>query len=147
MIIFLIFPLIFGLTGILLLYFHLKIRKNRRKCTSQTAGRVVRVNSGTSGRSSNATRATYYYPVFQYYVNGTEYTLTASTGSGSPKLFPVGKTVTVYYDPASPDKSYVKEKSVLLIAGIVFVACAVIFAFLPLFLLKFAGAIPLTFTS
>lgn len=135
MILFYIFPVIFGLTGLLLLYFHFKIRKSRRQCTSQTMGRVIRVSSSTSGRSSNSTRATYHYPVFQYYVNGREYTITTSTGSGNPKLFPAGSTATVYYDPSSPDRAYVKEKSVALIVGAVFLVCAVIFLFLPFFLL------------
>ncbi len=147
MIFFLIFPVIFGLVGILLLYFHFKINKSRRTCTSQTTGRVIRVKSSISGRSTNGTRATYYYPVFQYYVNGMEYTLTTSTGSGNPKLFPLDSTATVYYDPSSPEKAYVKETGVALIVGVVFLVCAVLFAFLPFLLLKLAGTFPLTFTS
>lgn len=136
MILFLIFPVIFGLIGILLLFFHLKICKSHKQCTNQTTGRVIRINANTSGRANSSTRATYYYPVFQYYVNGEEYTITSSTGSGNPKRFPVGTAIPVYYNPSSPDTAYVKEQSAALIVGIVFLACAVLFLFLPLFLLQ-----------
>lgn len=129
------FSVLFGLIGISLLFIHSRIVRQQQKCTSQATGKVIQIKTSSPGRMNDSPRVTYYYPVFQYTVNGYEYTITSSYGSGNPKLHPLHSYTTVYYDPASPETACIKEKNPVLSIGVIFLICAILIFFLAIFFL------------
>ena len=81
-------------------------KRLKRRCTEQTPGVVVdEGRSRRSGKGSNA-RKYQYNSTFSYSVLGVEYTKRISEVSYDLK-FPTGQSVTVFYDPFNPQRSYV----------------------------------------
>ena len=130
------FAVLFFIIGALMLSSHFKLVQKQQRCTAQTTGKVIRVRTTTSRRPNNSIRTTYYYPVFQYTVNGCEYTITSSVGSNNAKRHPLHSYTTVYYDPASPEIACIKDGNPILTIGVTFLAVAIFFFVLTIFLFK-----------
>ncbi len=123
------FILLIGIGLILLGYFFHKRHKDLvRTCTTQTTGEVIHMDrreethTETDDDGHRTTRTTImYYPVFQYIVSGMSIQKTSSTGSNRPR-FSEGQSVTILYDPASPERFYVAEDKAAGRFGIYFMA-------------------------
>ena len=87
--------------------FWLYEQRLRRICTVQTEGVVV--DAGHSVRYKNGKRKEGYQPTFSYSVDGVEHTKRTSTVHRS-RTFSEGQSVTVFYDPAKPQRYYVLEE-------------------------------------
>jgi len=82
--------------------------KLKRACSAQVEGTVSHLEKRVS--SSKGKQRTRYYPEFTYSVKGVEYIKHSSWGGG-PEKFSVGQRVTIFYDPADPQRYYVKGES------------------------------------
>ena len=72
----------------------------KKTCTMNTIGLVIRINSRSSGDSGLN-----FYPVYEYYVNGIQYT---NEGASIQHHVPtVGTRIPVMYNPAKPKQSYI----------------------------------------
>ncbi|MDX2161615.1 MAG: DUF3592 domain-containing protein [bacterium] len=108
-----------GIVAALALFFLFQWVKGRQRTAasaawSSTTGRVIAASVVRSARTGNSGGA--YYPsiMYQYQVNGQQYTgnrlhFGARMGTGFYQQvqarvneFPVGSAVTVYYDPSNP---------------------------------------------
>ena len=101
--------------------------EEERLCTSQTSGIVSEVQEvivKKSGKSGS--RVKEYVPIFTYAVGGIEY---ESSGAryGSASTFPVGRNVTVFYDPDNPGKCYLEDERQPPIGPVIFFAIGVVF--------------------
>ena len=97
------FCLLFGLAlagpGVFLLWRRLKLKK---ECTAQTAGTISNIKM----RSRKSDLMT-----FTYSAGGGEYTQSSNVGTFKvlSNQVNVGGSVTVFYDPSNPQRSYAKE--------------------------------------
>jgi hypothetical protein len=136
-----IFVLLFGGAGFFLIYRSLQSRKQAEASQSwpSTPGVVAesRVTSSTSTDSDGDTSTTYSPHVeYTYQVGGQEYrgkdiTFGFKQGYGNPSKaeemvtrYPEGSPVTVFYDPAKPQRSVLERKvggfGSSLVIGIIF---------------------------
>ena len=102
----------------------------KRLCTEQTRGVVVDEGRSRDFKRKNET----YIPKVSYSVLGVEYT--KQKGTGNTRKVSMGQSVTVFYDPANPQRSYVVElgtRSVALWAvipaGVVCILLGLLFRF------------------
>ena len=105
-------------------------KRLKMRCTEQTPGVVV--DEGRSRRISQKNEI--YLPKYSYSVLGVEYT--KQKGTGNTRKVSTGQSVTVFYDPANPQRSYVVElgtRSVALWAvipaGVVCILLGLLFRF------------------
>ena len=88
-------------------------KKLEKVCTAQVSGTVKDITESISYSTGKGKRAgrrkISYRPIFTYSVEGVEYVQQSFTGSSRPK-FTVGQSVTVFYDPSSPERYYVAEE-------------------------------------
>ena len=82
-------------------------RKLRQECTGQTTGVVSDVGKAVSYKKGKV--KTSYRMTYTYSVEGVEYTKQSNTTTGVQK-FSVGQSVTVFYDPAKPQRYYISEE-------------------------------------
>ena len=97
------FCLLFGLVlagpGVFLLWRRLKLKK---ECTAQAVGTISDIK--TRSRKSDLM-------TFTYSAGGAEYAQSSNVGTFNvlSKRVAVGGSVTVFYDPSNPQRSYAKE--------------------------------------
>lgn len=101
------FPLLFCVIGVLLLrqgahYVKTKMEKKRR-CLSHTYGRIVDIDSMTTGRRLR--RA--YFPTYEYMVGGEMIKVEIKWGTTSCQ-YRRGDQVMVWYDANNPQYSYIE---------------------------------------
>ncbi|MBT4311172.1 MAG: DUF3592 domain-containing protein [Anaerolineae bacterium] len=133
------FVLIFGIVGVVMLvkYFRDKKKSEESQAWSGTSGRITEsyVRESQSQDSDGYTSTTYYPEVrYLYQVMGVEYdgkrvAFGGDVGGSRKKAnerigqYPVGKTVTVYYDPNNHEDAVLERRigsKTMLIIGIVF---------------------------
>lgn len=84
----------------------LGIRKNMR-CSGRTVGRIIgmRESHETDDEGFNHY---YYYPQFEYVVNGQVYRGEGSTGCSKPSKIHIGGEIKVIYNPKKPSEHFTK---------------------------------------
>ncbi len=125
--------LVFLLIGFFMYYAY---KSKERKCTAVTVGKVI----GYEVRHSHEDNTRSKHPVFEYYADGLNYTMESGVGTGVMKLA-VGQSVTVHYNPQSPNQYFVEEYKLgkrlgfvfLLVGGVCIVIGIILFI---LFMLK-----------
>jgi len=101
--------------------------EDERLFTSQTPGVVSEVQEVRAPGKISGTRVIKYVPTFTYTVEGITYDKSTGVQHGASAAFPVGREVTVFYDPSSPDHFYVDEERQQPIGPEAFIAFGVIF--------------------
>jgi len=96
-------------------------RRMKQICTSQVSGVVA--DEGHYVRYKNGKRKEGYKPTFSYSVEGVEYTKQKDSYSSTRKVS-TGQSVTVFYDPAKPNRFYVLELGSVKGSIIVWIPCA-----------------------
>lgn len=138
------FVLIFGIIGAVMLvkYFKDKKKSEESQAWSATSGRITEayVRESQSRDEDGFTTTTYYPEVrYLYQVMGTEYSgkrvaFGGDVGGNRNKAteriaqYPVGKTVSVYYDPNDYEEAVLERRmggKGMLIIGVVFTLIAV----------------------
>jgi hypothetical protein len=137
------FLLLFGAIGILLIFKSVNDKKKVGASANwpSTTGSITRSSVAESVSTSNDDNITHYYPqvTYTYQVAGTtfegKHIMFGAVESGSHTkaqatiaLYPVGKSVSVYYNPADPKEAVLERQSkssnIMLILGIVFLVMA-----------------------
>ncbi len=131
------FPLLFTLIGIGCIALHFHNKKKKGLCTGTTTGKVIGISRNREYRSTGPRRG-YRHPRFEYFVNDRRYTILGY----SAKLYPVGSTATIYYNPASPDMAYTEEKDHSLFFAFLFFLVAVLYIIIIGVLLKIVIYLP-----
>lgn len=100
----------------------------KSRCTAETSAIVINIKSQISTRRSNHhTRHTRVYaPVFQYKVDGTEYTTDPHSYSSNCNE-QIGDVVTLNYNPNNPSEYYYNGDSSIKIIFIVFTSIGTVF--------------------
>ena len=83
--------------------------ETKRVCTTQTAGIVKSVNHEVKYNSKSRRNENEYRTTFAYSVNGVEY-VEKSIYVRSTPLFSEGDKVTIFHDPADPERFYALEE-------------------------------------
>ena len=96
-------------------------RRLRTLCTSQSSGLVV--DEGYSVKYKNGHKKVGYKPTFSYSADGVEYVKQKDSYSSTRKVS-TGQSVTVFYDPANPNRFYILELGSIKGSPIVWVPCA-----------------------
>lgn len=94
----------------------------KSKCTETVTAVVVDEVITHSERKDGDgvyTISDYHSPVFSYYYNGQEYTVTSKEGSDPPQ-YNIGDHTELKIDPSNPEYYYDPSSNVALILGIVF---------------------------
>ena len=108
----------------------LGIRKNI-KCSGRTVGRIIGVRESQETDDEGFNHY-YYYPQFEYVVNGQFYRGEGSTNYSNPQKIQFGDGIKVIYNPKNPSECYTKGGGVILpfigimliIVGVIFLTCA-----------------------
>ena len=102
--------------------------KLKKECTAQVSGVVSSVDHTTSvKRSMKGIRIqNRYRETFKYSVNGVEYIKQSNNTTRRPKLHE-GQSITVFHDPAKPERYYVLEEGTQIMASVFFIAFGVVF--------------------
>ncbi len=135
--------LLFGAIGILLIFKSVNDKKKVGASASwpSTPGSITRSSIAESVSTSDDDNITHYYPqlTYKYQVAGTTYEgkriMFGAVESGSHTKaqttitrYPVGTSVSVYYNPADPKEAVLERQSkssnIMLILGIVFLGMA-----------------------
>ena len=106
----------------------LGIRKNIR-CSGRTVGRIIGVRESQETDDEGFNHY-FYYPQFEYVVNGQIYRGEGNKGYSKPQKIQIGGNIKVYYNPQKPNESFTKGGGfilpfigiMLIIVGILFVA-------------------------
>ena len=106
----------------------LGIRKNMR-CSGRTVGRIIGVRESHETDDEGFNHY-YYYPQFEYVVNGQTYRGEGSTSYSKPQKIQIGGGIEVVYDPNEPSKCFTKGGgfilpfigAMLIILGVIFLA-------------------------
>lgn len=116
-----------GFIGVGLLLIVLGVRKNKR-CSGRTVGRItsVREYQETDDEGFNHY---FYYPQFEYVVNGQIYHGEGNKGYSKSNKIQIGGNIKVYYNPQKPNESFTKGGGcimpfigiMLIIVGVIFV--------------------------
>ena len=147
------FVLIFGIIGVVMLvkYFQDKKKADASTSWSSVSGRITESYLREENRTdSDGYPQTYYYPEvrYEYDLLGATYTgdkiaFGSKTGNGSQKKtqealaqYPVGKSVSVYYDPNNPEDAVFERR----VGGKVFLIVGIIFCLVALCTLCIGGA-------
>ena len=107
----------------------LGIRKNI-KCSGRTVGRIIGVRESQETDDEGFNH--YYYPQFEYVVNGQTYRGERSTSYSKPQKIQIGGGIEVVYDPNEPSKCFTKGGgfilpfigAMLIILGVIFLTSA-----------------------
>jgi len=112
--------------GVFMLWRRNKLKK---ECTAQTAGTVIRTYVKKKKKNkSGGTR----YMEYKYSVNSVEYIKNDRIGISDRG---VGDSVTVFYDPSNPERSYALEGGSNLLNAIIVIGLGcitIVFAFVDL---------------
>ena len=115
-----------GFIGVGALMMALGIRKNKR-CSSRTVGRIIGVREYQETDDEGFNHY-FYYPQFEYVVNGQIYRGEGNKGYSKPRKIQIGGDIKVYYNPQKPNESFTKGGGFILpFIGIMLIIVGVIF--------------------
>ena len=104
----------------------LGIRKNI-KCSGRTVGRIIGVRESQETDDEGFNHY-FYYPQFEYVVNGQIYRGEGNKGYSKSNKIQIGGNIKVYYNPQKPNESFTKGGGVILpFIGIMLIILGVIF--------------------
>lgn len=104
----------------------LGIRKNMR-CSGRTVGRIIGVREYQETDDEGFNHY-FYYPQFEYVVNGQIYRGEGSKGYSKSNKIQIGGNIKVYYNPQKPNESFTKGGGFILpFIGIMLIIVGVIF--------------------
>ena len=104
----------------------LGIRKNMR-CSGRTVGRIIGVRESHETDDEGFNHY-FYYPQFEYVVNGQIYRGEGNKGYSKPRKIQIGGNIKVYYNPQKPNESFTKGGGFILpFIGIMLIIVGVIF--------------------
>ena len=104
----------------------LGIRKNMR-CSGRTVGRIIGVREYQETDDEGFNHY-FYYPQFEYVVNGQIYRGEGNKGYSKPQKIQIGGNIKVYYNPQKPNESFTKGGGFILpFIGIMLIIVGVIF--------------------
>ena len=104
----------------------LGIRKNMR-CSGRTVGRIIGVRESQETDDEGFNHY-YYYPQFEYVVNGQIYRGEGNKGYSKSNKIQIGGNIKVYYNPQKPNESFTKGGGFILpFIGIMLIIVGVIF--------------------
>ena len=104
----------------------LGIRKNI-KCSGRTVGRIIGVRESQETDDEGFNHY-FYYPQFEYVVNGQIYRGEGNKGYSKPRKIQIGGNIKVYYNPQKPNESFTKGGGFILpFIGIMLIIVGVIF--------------------
>ena len=104
----------------------LGIRKNI-KCSGRTVGRIIGVRESQETDDEGFNHY-YYYPQFEYVVNGQVYRGEGSTSYSKPQKIQIGGGIKVIYNPKNPSECFTKGGGFILpFIGIMLIIVGVIF--------------------
>ena len=103
----------------------LGIRKNIR-CSGRTVGRIIGVRESQETDDEGFNHY-FYYPQFEYVVNGQIYRGEGNKGYSKPQKIQIGGSIKVYYNPQKPNESFTKGGGFILpFIGIMLIIVGVI---------------------
>ena len=104
----------------------LGIRKNI-KCSGRTVGRIIGVREYQETDDEGFNHY-FYYPQFEYVVNGQIYRGEGNKGYSKSNKIQIGGNIKVYYNPQKPNESFTKGGGFILpFIGIMLIIVGVIF--------------------
>ena len=104
----------------------LGIRKNIR-CSGRTVGRIIGVRESQETDDEGFNHY-FYYPQFEYVVNGQIYRGEGNKGYSKSNKIQIGNGIKVIYNPKNPSESFTKGGGVILpFIGIMLIILGVIF--------------------
>ena len=104
----------------------LGIRKNI-KCSGRTVGRIIGVREYQETDDEGFNHY-FYYPQFEYVVNGQIYRGEGNKGYSKSNKIQIGGGIKVIYNPKNPSESFTKGGGVILpFIGIMLIILVVIF--------------------
>ena len=117
-----------GFIGAGALFIASGIRKSK-SCSGRTVGRIIGVREYQE-TDDDGFNYYYYYPQFEYVVNGQTYRGEGSTSYSKPQKIQIGGGIEVVYDPNEPSKCFTKGGgfilpfigAMLIILGVIFLA-------------------------
>ena len=114
----------FILVGVVVII--LGIRKNI-KCSGRTVGRIIGVRESQETDDEGFNHY-FYYPQFEYVVNGQIYRGEGNKGYSKSNKIQIGGNIKVYYNPQKPNESFTKGGGFILpFLGIMLIIVGVIF--------------------
>ena len=114
----------FILVGVVVII--LGIRKNI-KCSGRTVGRIIGVREYQETDDEGFNHY-FYYPQFEYVVNGQIYRGEGNKGYSKSNKIQIGGNIKVYYNPQNPNESFTKGGGFILpFIGIMLIILGVIF--------------------
>ena len=103
----------------------LGIRKNI-KCSGRTVGRIIGVRESQETDDEGFNHY-FYYPQFEYIVNGQIYRGEGNKGYSKSNKIQIGGNIKVYYNPQKPNESFTKGGGFILpFIGIMLIIVGVI---------------------
>ena len=103
----------------------LGIRKNMR-CSGRTVGRIIGVRE-CHETDDEGFNHYFYYPQFEYVVNGQIYRGEGNKGYSKSNKIQIGGNIKVYYNPQKPNESFTKGGGFILpFIGIMLIIVGVI---------------------
>ena len=103
----------------------LGIRKKRRY-SGRTVGKIIGVHESKETDDEGFNH--YYYPQFEYVVNGQTYRGEGSTSYSKPQKIQIGGGIKVIYNPKNPSECFTKGGGFILpFIGIMLIIIGVIF--------------------
>lgn len=113
----------FILVGVVVII--LGIRKNI-KCSGRTVGRIIGVRESQETDDEGFNHY-FYYPQFEYVVNGQIYRGEGNKGYSKSNKIQIGGNIKVYYNPQKPNESFTKGGGFILpFIGIMLIIVGVI---------------------
>ena len=114
----------FILVGVVVII--LGIRKNI-KCSGRTVGRIIGVRESQETDDEGFNHY-FYYPQFEYVVNGQIYRGEGNKGYSKSNKIQIGGNIKVYYNPQKPNENFTKGGGFILpFIGIMLIIVGVIF--------------------
>ena len=114
----------FILVGVVVII--LGIRKNI-KCSGRAVGRIIGVRESQETDDEGFNHY-FYYPQFEYVVNGQIYRGEGNKGYSKSNKIQIGGNIKVYYNPQKPNESFTKGGGFILpFIGIMLIILGVIF--------------------
>ena len=117
-----------GLIAVGVIVILLGIRKKKRY-SGRTVGKIIGVRESKETDDEGFNHY-YYYPQFEYVVNGETYRGEGSTSCSKPQKIQIGGEIEVIYDPKKPSKYFTRGGglilpflgAMLIILGVIFLA-------------------------
>ena len=97
------------------------------KCSGRTVGRIIGVREYQE-TDDDGFNHYFYYPQFEYVVNGQIYRGEGNKGYSKSNKIQIGGNIKVYYNPQKPNESFTKGGGFILpFIGIMLIIVGVIF--------------------